>query len=155
MLPILGVVISLFAWLNVWQAIPLYQGVAAANREEWSEAAVQLDEAVARDTYLSIAHQQSGLAYSALADAGDKQALQQAIDRFEQTSAMDPYWGLNWANLGALYRSQGKWQLAADAFQKATHAAPNAAVFWLNLGECEEMLENKTALLQAIKRRLT
>ncbi len=154
MLPVWGLVLSVFAWLNIWQVTPFYQAVAAANANRWDEAAHFFDEAVHRDPALSVAYQQQGLAFSVQADAGNDLALEKAVQSFEQAVHMDPYWGANAANLGALYLNQGQLEKAAQAFQKAVDAAPNSALFILNMGECEEAMGNLEAARQKYDRVL-
>jgi len=153
-LPVWGLALSVFAWVNIWQATPFYQAVAAANADRWNEAAQLFGEAVHRDPGLSVAYQQQGLAFSVLADKGDDLALGKAVQSFEKAAQIDPYWGANAANLGALYLNQGHLEKAAQAFQKAVDAAPNSALFVLNLGECEEALGNLEAARQNYERVL-
>ena len=141
-LPVWGLALSVLAWVNIWQATPFYQAVAAANGGRWNEAAELFTEATRRDPSLSVAYQQQGLAFSVLADEGNDLALEQAVQSFEKAAQIDPYWGANAANLGALYLSQGNIVKAAQSFQNAVNAAPNSALFRLNLGECEETLGN-------------
>jgi tetratricopeptide (TPR) repeat protein/O-antigen ligase len=153
-LPVWGLVLSVFAWVNIWQATPFYQAVAAANANRWNEAVQLFSEATRRDPGLSVAYQQQGLAFSVQADAGDDLALGKAVQSFEKAVQIDPYWGANAANLGALYLSQGHLEKAAQAFQKAVDAAPNSALFVLNLGECEEALGDLEAARQNYERVL-
>jgi tetratricopeptide (TPR) repeat protein/O-antigen ligase len=141
-LPLWGLVLSVFAWMNIWQATPFFQAVANANADRWNEAVQLFEKAVHRDPGLSVAYQQQGMAFSVQADEGDDQALEKAIQSFEIATQMDPYWGANAANLGALYLSQRNIEKATQSFQQAVNAAPNSALFHLNLGECEETLGN-------------
>ncbi len=146
---VLGLGVAALSWANLWLALPLYRGVAEANSGEWSQAAAQLAEAARRDPKLAIAHQQSGLAEAVLASQGEAPALDVALGAFEQTVALDPYWALNHANLGALYRQKGDLPTARQAFQQAVALAPDAALYYLNLGEVEEALGNTIAAQQA------
>ncbi len=146
---VLGLGVAALSWANLWLALPLYRGVAEANSGEWSQAAAQLAEAARRDPKLAIAHQQSGLAEAVLASQGEAPALDVALGAFEQTVALDPYWALNHANLGALYRQRRACRRRRQAFQQAVALAPDAALYYLNLGEVEEALGNTIAAQQA------
>jgi tetratricopeptide (TPR) repeat protein/O-antigen ligase len=128
-----------FAWWYVWAAIPINKGVASANGGEWIQAVPEFEAAVSRDPGMAIAHQQLGLARSMLAEKGEAESLRIAIDEFEKTVKLDPYWASNWVNLGALYKTQGDGLLAEKAFKKAVDLSPQWAVFWLNLGDLYEV----------------
>ena len=121
-------------WINLWAIYPLYQGVAQANSGQWSKAAQTFQASVQRDPGSVIAHQQSGLSESVLAENGDKVALDQAISSLITTTRMDPSWAMNYANLGALYFIKNDLSSAQDAFEKSVKAAPRCSICYLNLG---------------------
>jgi tetratricopeptide (TPR) repeat protein len=68
--------------------------------------------------------------------------LQNAIQHFKQAIVIDPYWGLNHANLGVLYRAQGDLPRSRDALAQAVALSPKSALFQLNLGITCEMMED-------------
>ena len=138
-LALFGVALAGYGFVNAWRLEPLYQGVQAANAGSMAQAVAHFQELTRRDPNLAIGHQQLGLALSLQSDPVDPDALDAAITSFERAVDLDPDWGLNHANLGALYRARGDLDAAAASFRKATAAAPEAALYWRNLGEVEEM----------------
>ena len=56
-----------------------------------------------------------------------------------------------WYMLGLLYRSQGRWELAIDAFTKARHEAGSSSAEALALGRKGELLANSGQLPQALR----
>lgn len=136
----LGVVVVIFSWFNLWLLVPYYSGVSAANRGDWEEAVRHFSIAAVRDRYLSVAHQQLGLAESVLATQGDSRALQSSVAAFQSAISIDPYWVVNYMNLGALLKSSGDLPGAENAFGKAVNHAPRCDYCYLNLGEAREML---------------
>ena len=145
----LGTALVAFGFVNAWRLEPLYQGVQAGNAGNTAQAAADFQEATRRDPNLAIGYQQLGLALSLQADQGNPEALDGAIAAFERAASLDPDWGLNHANLGALYRTHGDLDAAAVSFRKATAAAPKAALYWLHLGAVEELRGNLTAARDA------
>jgi O-antigen ligase/tetratricopeptide (TPR) repeat protein len=145
------VVVGYGLW-NAWGLEPLEQGVQDAN--DPPAAVINFDEAVRRLPNLAIAFQQQGLAYSNLT-AGRPDTLQEANAAFSQAVKMDPSWGANSANLGALYLASGDLADAEKYLQQAVAAAPESALFYLNLGVVEEARGNfswaSTAYSQALK----
>jgi tetratricopeptide (TPR) repeat protein len=135
---VLGLALSATGLYNVWRLTPLHVGVEAARRGEWVEAADHFEEAVRRDSRNAIAYQQLGLAKSILADAGQPEALEQAIAAFEKTVQLDPAWWLNHANLGSLYAAQNDHAAALAEMQTAVELAPRSALAHLNLGVAAE-----------------
>ncbi len=119
---------------------PYYSGVGAANRGDWEEAVRHFSIATVRDRYLSVAHQQLGLAEGVLATQEDPRALQNSVAAFQSAILIDPYWVINYVNLGALLKSSGDLMGAESAFDKSVNCAPRCDYCYLNLGEIREML---------------
>ena len=141
---IIGVLAVLFSWVNIWISTPLYKGVSNANVGKWDVVENWLEEAVKRSPDSTIAYQQLGLVQSRLYYQGENNALNNAISAFEKAVLLDPYWALNQANLGSLYREAGEYQKAKIAYREAADLAPRCALYWLNLAEVTELLGNNT-----------
>lgn len=151
----LALLVAAFAWVNLWMLLPYQKGVDAANQGDWRTAVAHLEQAARRDGRLAVVHQQLGLAQSMLAAQGDGEALQPAIRSFERAVALDPYWGVNHANLGALYHANGDLDAAARALRQAVARAPDSALFLLNLGLLEEERNDPIAAEMAYQQTLT
>jgi tetratricopeptide (TPR) repeat protein len=133
-------------WFSWWTLLPMHEGAARAAAGEWPAAAAKFEEAVQRDAGMAAAHQQAGLAKGVLAGGGNPGNLVQAISHYEAAAAIDPYWGLNHANLGALYRSAGRMEDAQSAFMRAKQLSPKCETYHLNLGV---LLEEMGRLVEA------
>lgn len=140
---LLGVGLILAGVLNLWAEKPLHNGVIAGNSGYWQDAKEYFEEAVVRDPGLAIVYQQSGLVESKLAESEDASLLQSAITNFEAAIAIDRYWGLNYANLGALHRANGDYAGSAALLEKAVEAAPDSALYQLNRGVTYELMGNE------------
>lgn len=127
-------------WFSWWTLLPMKAGVEKANQGDWQGASVLFDEAIKRDSKMAATYQQTGLTESMLAVTGRQGSLDQAISNYEATVQIDPYWGLNQANLAALYRSAGRLDEARAGFEKAVKLAPRSEIFQLNLGVVQEEL---------------
>lgn len=149
-----GVVVVVLTALSLWFILPMRAGVLAGAQGDWQTAVGSFSQAAQRDTRLAIAYQQMGLAYSNLAAQGDAEALSKAVEAFEKTIALDPYWALNHANLGALYLRQGRVDAALSAFGEAIRIAPDAAVYHLNNGVALEVAGSHDKALGAYYRAI-
>lgn len=151
---LLGLALAAGGGLKLWADQPLNAGVIAGNSGLWQEASQDFQQAVGRDPHLSSTYQQWGMSESKLAEQGSPAALTNAIAHFETALALDPYWGLNHANLGVLYRAQGDLTKATAALERAVALSPKSALFQLNLGVTYELLHDnesaRRAYLQAI-----
>ncbi len=136
-------------WAEVWMMAPLFPGVAAANANQLPTAQAAFQEAVRREPWSVIAHQQLGQVYAMEADQGSTDALPKAIAELEQVVARDPSWSANWLNLGALYRQQGDLVKARGALDAALKAAPGWSLAYLNLGVVAEQQGDRAAALAA------
>ncbi|NMB88273.1 MAG: tetratricopeptide repeat protein [Chloroflexi bacterium] len=153
----LGLLVAGLTWANLWMLAPYAQGVAAANGGDWQSARSLLAIAAQRDPHNSAVFAQLGLAESELAGHGQADALPAAIDHFERAAALDPYWALNHANLGALYMAVGETDRAVEAFQSASDLAPGSATYALNLGAALEQAgrpdDSRAAYQRALQRQ--
>jgi tetratricopeptide (TPR) repeat protein/O-antigen ligase len=131
-----GLVIALLAagaWMQrAYQ--PYLKGTAQANSDQWHAAAPGLEEAVAHDPGHALYNLASGYVHGVLAAQGDAGALPIAIRRYQAAIQREPGYGLNHANLAALYWQQGDARAALATMEQAVQAAPGEATFWLNLG---------------------
>jgi tetratricopeptide (TPR) repeat protein len=145
----IGLCVVALAWTNLWLANPLIQGIQSFENGNYSSAAQWLTQAVQRDSWQAITHQQAGMVDSFQAYQGDSTALQPAIQAFEETIKLDPDWSLNYANLGALYAQQGSLDKAVQEFQKAIKVNASMAVYSLNLGQTLEKEQQPAQAQQA------
>ncbi len=125
-------------WFSWWTLLPMQEGVQRAAEGDWPGAAALFEEAARRDAGMAAAHQQAGLALSMQVDVGDDDNLEEAIIYYERAAAIDPYWGLNHANLAALYQSAGRVEEARAAFARAVRLSPECEIYHLNLGVVRE-----------------
>jgi tetratricopeptide (TPR) repeat protein/O-antigen ligase len=146
----LALTVCLLALLGVgaWSQVayrPYLEGAALANAGHWEAAVPRLEAAVARDPGHALYSLASGYVHGVLAAQGDVasagdgtspagMALDTAIRRYEGAIEREPGYGLNHANLAALYWQRGDAAAALAAAQRAVEAAPREATFWLNLG---------------------
>ncbi|MDX9864966.1 MAG: O-antigen ligase family protein [Anaerolineaceae bacterium] len=137
---LLGLGLAAAGILNLWAEKPMHEGAIAGNSGYWQEAQEYFMEAVRRDPGLATAYQQSGLVESKLVEDGHVEFMESAIVNFEAAGAIDPYWGLNHANLGVLYRVKGDYESAAEAMERAVAAAPDSALYQLNRGVTYELM---------------
>ena len=135
----LGLAVVLLAWLNFWMTQPYNQAIQMAENGHYDESADLFRTAIQRDGRLAVAHQQLGLVESFRAFQGDSDALDLAIRTFEQAIALEPYYSVDHANLGALYKTQGDLERAREEFQRAVELAPRWGLYYLNLGDVLEM----------------
>jgi tetratricopeptide (TPR) repeat protein len=154
---ILGGVLAVAGWYNVWRIAPLHEGVQAANRADWAGARTHFEEALRRDPQSVIAHQQAGLVYALQAEAGDQESLQRAITEFEAVVSLDPDWWLNHANLAALYLAGGDAAGAVEEFRAAVALGSGSPLLQLNYGlaaeEAGQTGEARAAYLRALDLR--
>jgi tetratricopeptide (TPR) repeat protein/O-antigen ligase len=133
--------ILLAAWLNLRSLYPFASGVQAGEQGDWATAVRELQDAVAYDPMNSVAQAQLGLANSQMYPGNPEFA----ILNFENAVKLDPAWGLNHANLGALYLEQGDIPKAREQFQEAVERSFNSSLFYLNLGVTAEVMQDWTA----------
>jgi tetratricopeptide (TPR) repeat protein len=117
-------------WLNIWLLQPLSEGVEAMNSSRPAEALVYLEQAVERDPHSTVAWQQLGQVRAFLAK--DEAGARLAIAALERAAAMDPAWGFNLGNLGALYRTAGDLP-TARRYMEQSFVLADVPVFHLNL----------------------
>jgi putative inorganic carbon (HCO3(-)) transporter len=153
-MPLLALPLVGFAWYNLWALQPFYGGAAQANAGQWTSAAESFSQAVARSPRSAAAYQQLGLTQAELAADGDASALDDAIASFEQVTKLDPYFGLHFADLGALYLARGDTSAAVAAMQQAVDLAPGSALFQLNLGMAAEAAGDEGTAYQAYSQAL-
>jgi len=147
---VIGFAAVLGFWVNVWLITPMVNGVEAADKGRWHEAAEQFAIAVDRDPSLAISHQQAGMARGVLFEqSGENKDLQEAIHSFEEAVRLDPNWALNHANLGALYAVNEDWNLARAQYEAAVRLAPRSALYQLNLGGAYEIMGQDEEALKA------
>jgi tetratricopeptide (TPR) repeat protein len=120
------------------------EAVDFASRGNWDRAAELFDRAAEQDPSFAFYWLESGYAHGILAESGDQDALNTAIQAYEKGISLDPDYALNYANLGVLYWQSGQKEMAIDKMRKAAEIAPGLYVFWLNLGIFEEGFQHLT-----------
>jgi O-antigen ligase len=125
-------------WYCWWTLLPLNGGVERAAVGDWAGAGALFEEAIERDEGMAATYQQAGMVNSMLAVQGGKEPLNKAISYYEKTVELDPYWGLNHANLAALNYSAGRLEDAKAGYERAIAYSPRSEIFQLNLGVVQE-----------------
>jgi putative inorganic carbon (hco3(-)) transporter len=139
------VVIPILAlWAIVWMLQPMYAGQQAVEKGDWATAAENYREAVRRDAFSAITHQQYALAESQLAIRGDSSALTVAILEMQEAVHLDPSWALNHANLGALYLDAGQQENGIRELNQALQMANQSDLYTLLAGEAAELTRDDT-----------
>lgn len=151
---LLGLGLVAAGLLNLWAEKPMHEGAIAGNSGYWQEAQGYFTEAARRDPGLATAYQQSGLVESKLAEEGQDEWLHSAITNFEAAVTIDPFWGLNYANLGVLYRYDGDYYSAAKALDQAVEAAPESALYLLNRGVIYELMGEESVAADSYRAAL-
>jgi tetratricopeptide (TPR) repeat protein len=123
-----------FPWFGIWTITPYYQAVELANQNQWQPAFEKFEQAVQRDPWNGLTHQQLALSAAVLAQQGDPTMLDVAIKALQTTIQHEPSWALNHANLATLYLANNNPDQAILSAQKAFELAPRASLYALNLG---------------------
>ncbi len=139
----------LLTWLVIWMVSPMYLAVAAVNAMDLPRAQALFQEALRREPWSVIAHQQMGKVYALESEQGDSAALPKAVSELEQVVARDQSWSLNWINLAALYQQQGDLAKARQALDAAVKAAPDWSLPYLDLGLVAEKQGDRDTALAA------
>lgn len=133
-------------------------GWAAAAIEDyesggWLAAAEGMQQAAELDPGFASYWLQSGYAYGLLA-AGSSAYADLAVAAYQRGVALEPVYGLNYANLAGLLASQGLVEEAHLTYEEAVGHSPEEADFWLNQGALEEGREDYAAAHQSYLRAL-
>lgn len=121
------------------------RGIALANAGHYAEAAPLLDRVAARDPLLAANWFGAGYVHAKIAlEKDDAAHLQEAIANYRAGIALEPYFAVNWANLGVLLWRAGDQDGAREALQRAVERAPQEAAFALTLGAFEEEVGHLT-----------
>ncbi len=133
-----------------------WQGISAAQQDDWTTAQVKFCQAANSYPGFSLYSFQCGLANGYMNNSSNgEEMLSRAVNIIDHELERYPYWPVHWANLAALEWQQGANQLAINHFIKATHDAPRNAFFLFNLGYLQEQLGNEkdasSAYLQALQ----
>jgi O-antigen ligase/Flp pilus assembly protein TadD len=151
---ILVALIGVGAW-SQFAYRPYLDGVTLANVGDWERAAPSLEMAVSRDPGQVLYNLASGYVHGVLASRGDEAALLVAVRRYETAIEREPGYGLNHANLAALYWQKGERPAALAAMARAVAGAPEEATFWLDLGLYREEMGDLSGAGVAYSRTLT
>jgi tetratricopeptide (TPR) repeat protein len=143
-----------FAWFGIWTITPYYQAVELANSNQWQPAYEKFQQAVERDPWNGLAHQQLALSAAVLAQQGQQEMLDIATTALQTTIQHEPSWALNHANLAVLYLANNQPDQAVLEAQNAVKLAPRAPLYALNMGTILEQTgdtdQAQSAYLQAL-----
>lgn len=127
-----------FSWLNYWRTEPISRTVNASNQNEIAPAKDAIETALARNPKGVIANLYSAMLFSDT----DQNIISIALPAMQTAVETDPYWGLNHANLAALYSSQGDYTQALIEINSAVELAPKSSIFLLNQGLYLEKIQD-------------
>ncbi len=135
------------------------QGVAEeaarfGNGGDWVAAAEGMQAAAERDPGYAVYWQQAAYAYGrAAADNPIYHDL--ALQSYVRATQLEPVYSLPWANWAALSAANDLFDRAAEGMQAAADRAPEAGLYWLNLGSYQENLGNVKAASEAYMQALS
>ena len=135
LVPALGALV--FGGLSLPAAWKGYEAVVLGNSGDWQEAANRMEEAAKMDPGEAFYRLEAGYAFGRVGDQNPEN-YKVAIEDYRRGIEMEPVYGLNYANLGALYWVTGQKAKALDEMRIATRQSPDAWLIWLNLGAYEE-----------------
>ena len=129
---------------GTWASL-VYGAYLEAMREavctgDYRGAADRLAQVTAAEPNLSLYHGQRGYILGLAARTGDREALAQAVDAYQQAAALEPYHAPYHANLAVLLWSTGQLDVALTAMQQAAALAPDSWQLQYTLGLYAEAL---------------
>jgi O-antigen ligase/Tfp pilus assembly protein PilF len=149
-----ALLIAMFGVYSLRAYSDFNQGIKLFERGDLHGAVEYLDSAAQKDPALAHYWLTSGYVYGVLSSNGDDTSLEKAIDRYERGIAIEPVYGLNHANLGMLYWSDGESEKAIEQLNQATVLARWEDLFRLNLGFLYEQTGQNDLAIDAYKASL-
>ena len=143
--------VSGFWSANVYQTY--WNGMLLAsedNGRDFLGGATAIQDAINADPDLALYHSQQGFLYGIhVSENDDPEALQSAIEAYEQFLELEPQSAIGWTNLAGLYWQGGQQDQAVIAMREAVDLAPDAWQLHLNLGRFAEENGNGDLARQA------
>jgi tetratricopeptide (TPR) repeat protein len=127
-----------YSWFHYFQIKPITQAISAYQSNNLPAAQTEIKKALEINANNTITNIHAAILYS---DSLSNVQLN-AIPAMEKAVNLDPYWGLNHANLAALYAYNQDYDLALTEINKALDMAPNSSLFALNKGVILEQLND-------------
>lgn len=134
---------ALFAaglWANAVYGAYLDAMQAGVQTGDYRSAADRLAQVITAEPNLSLYYGQRGYLLGLAAHIGDRQALAEAIDAYQQAAVLEPYHAPYHANLAALLWSAGQLDAGLAAIQRAAALAPESWQLQYTLGLYAEAL---------------
>jgi len=136
LLMVLWLGVAGYSWFHYFQIKPITQAISAYHSNDLPTAQSEMKSALKINTNNTITN-----IYTAILHTDNLDNVQSsAIPAMEKAVDLDPYWGLNHANLAALYAYNNQFDLALFEINKAVEIAPNSSLFMLNKGVILENL---------------
>lgn len=119
-----------YGWFHYLQVRPITQAISAYHQKDLSTAQSEIKSALKINPNNTITNLYTALLHSDT----DENIQTTAIHAMQKAVSFDPYWGLNHANLAALYTYNQQYDQALIEINKAVAIAPNSSLFLLNKG---------------------
>ncbi|MBI5669035.1 MAG: O-antigen ligase family protein [Chloroflexi bacterium] len=127
----------------------------AVDTDDYRGGAERLQPVINADLNFSLYHLEQGFLYGMAANAGDRDAAQQAIAAYQHFLELDPGYALGWANLAALRWQVGEREGAVEAMSRAAELDPEIWQYAFNLGLYAEAIGDTDAAEVAYRQALT
>ena len=127
-----------YSWFHYFQIKPITQAISAYQRNDLPAAQTEIKKALEINPNNTITNIYATILYS----NNLENVQSNAIPAMEKAVRLDPYWGLNHANLAALYAYNQDYDLAFIEINKAVDIAPNSSLFAINKGVILEQLKD-------------
>ncbi len=121
-------------------------GLALIARGAWSEAVIELRQAVDEDEGLAATHNALGVALD------HQQQVETAHWHYRRATEIQPRSHEPWNNLGVSLLGTGDYAGAADALEQAGRLEPRDAAVWNNLGVARGRMQQYDAALEAFRK---
>jgi hypothetical protein len=119
--------------------------------EDYHETVLLLNDVIIQDTTFPIYHQQQAFVWGLIAESGDIEAIQNAINAYQQFLQLEPNHAISWANLSALQWQNNDTESAILSIEHAIALAPNYRLFKNNLQIYKGELERDTISVPSYK----
>jgi O-antigen ligase len=136
LLAVMYIGVAGYGWFHYLQVRPITQAISAYNQNDLSTAQAEIKSALKINPNNTITNLYTALLYTDT----DENIQTTAIPAMLRAVSSDPYWGLNHANLAALYAYNQQFDQALIEINKAVAIAPDSSLFLLNKGVIIENL---------------
>lgn len=129
-----GVIVLIGAAFLLWNRSILSAGIESYREKDFAGSAAYFERSKQLDPGNPVGYIYHGLAAARLGAADQPERMAKAVEDFRAALRLDPSWAVTYANLAALYRSQGEVGLAREYFEKSRQLAPGWYAPRMNLG---------------------